>query len=133
MIFVLFEELFYIENLSTRQKSCRPTKFALFDSQVVHDISKHIKSMAKQALCPPSTCFDRHRLLLMLPFTQQQTPTEGESQQAEQFADAFQLCQMRVFEVETTTFHTAKQRFNLPSLGIVIQGGVWGIPQTRRG
>ena len=71
--------------------------------------------------------FEGNRPLLMPPFPQPQTPTQGQRQQAEQLADAFRRRQVRVFEIESATFQTATQGFNLPALGIVMQRRFRGI------
>ena len=83
--------------------------------------------MPKKAFGPSAMFFEGNRPLLMPPLPQPQTPTQRQRQQAEQLADAFRRRQVRVFEIEPATFQTAKQGFNLPSLGRVIQRRFRGI------
>jgi hypothetical protein len=71
--------------------------------------------------------FDGKRLVFMKPFADSQTPTQGERQYAQELTDAFRLCQVGVFELETAAFQASKEGFNFPSAGIIIQRRLWGL------
>ena len=60
------------------------------------------------------------RLLLMEPFADSMTPTEGQRQQSDQPAEPFRVSQVRLLQAKASGLERGKERFNLPPTGVLL-------------
>ena len=60
------------------------------------------------------------RLLLMEPLSNSMTPTESQRQQSDQSTEPLRISQVRLLQAEASGFKRAKERFNLPSTGVLL-------------
>ena len=64
-------------------------------------------------------------------FARPVSPGEGQGQEAQQLAQAFRVDEVGVLDVEPPAFQAAKQGFDLPAVGIGVDG--IGLGGTRTG